>query len=159
MGVILIMEEYQLTRRQSREAALIYLYQYLIEEDYHQKNDKFFNLARFIKENMDTLNVILQEKFKTHKEIKLINDELFISIVEQMNDIDLIKKEINEKLDKTWNFERLNLVDQAILITAYVQIKTKSVEKQIVINEAVELAKEYCDDDSYKYINGVLDKF
>ena len=31
-------------------------------------------------------------------------------------------------------------------------------EKQVCINEAVELAKVYSDEKSYKYINAVLDK-
>ncbi|MDF9866858.1 transcription antitermination factor NusB [Bacilli bacterium PM5-3] len=152
------MEEYQLTRRQAREAALIYLYQYLIEEEYFKKENKFFNLARFIKENMASLNIILQEKFNTSKDIVLINNDLFVSIVEQMNNVDEIKNEINKKLDDSWDFKRLNLVDQAILITTYIQIKSNEIEKRIAINEAIELAKEYCDDDAYKYINGVLDK-
>ena len=28
--------------------------------------------------------------------------------------------------------------------------------KEISINQAVELAKKYCDEDAYKFINGVL---
>ena len=28
--------------------------------------------------------------------------------------------------------------------------------KEIVVNQAVELAKKYCDEDTYKFINGVL---
>jgi len=31
-------------------------------------------------------------------------------------------------------------------------------EKAIIINEAVEIAKLFCEEDQYKYINGLLDK-
>ena len=30
--------------------------------------------------------------------------------------------------------------------------------KEVIINEAVELSKKYCDDDVYKFVNGVLNK-
>jgi len=57
-----------------------------------------------------------------------------------------------------WKFDRLNLVEQAILLTSYSQFKYMEQPKQVVINVAIELAKKYCDDNSYKFINGVLDK-
>lgn len=152
------MEQYQLTRRQAREAGLIYFYQYLVERDFSTNDKSFFNLARFIDKNMNSLNSYLQEKFKTEKEIKLIDDELFVLLITKMNDIDKIIEDLSTHLDDSWSFDRLNMVDQAILITSYIQVKDGSVDKNIVINEAVELAKEYSDDDSYKYINGVLDK-
>ncbi len=56
-----------------------------------------------------------------------------------------------------WSFDRLNLLEQAILLSAYTQFKYMEQPKQVVINVAVELAKKYCDDSSYKFINGVLD--
>ena len=38
------------------------------------------------------------------------------------------------------------------------EMKELKMEKAIVINEAVTLAKKYCEADSYKLINGVLDR-
>ena len=65
-------------------------------------------------------------------------------------------KEISAYL-KDWKFERLNYVEQAILLSAYTQNKYLNQPKQIAINVAVDLAKKYADDNSYKFINGVLD--
>ena len=65
-------------------------------------------------------------------------------------------EEIETYLNK-WSFDRLNLVEQAILLEAVSEIKQKLNEKAVVIDEAVILTKTYCDEDSYKYINGVLD--
>ena len=59
---------------------------------------------------------------------------------------------------KRWTFERLNYLDQAILLVGAAELDVKKVDKAIVINEAINLAKEYCDDDAFKYINGVLDQ-
>ena len=58
---------------------------------------------------------------------------------------------------KDWTFERLNIIEQAILLSAYTQNKYMEQPKTIAINVAVDLAKKYCDDNSYKFINGVLD--
>lgn len=65
-------------------------------------------------------------------------------------------KEISKYLTE-WTFERLNLLEQAILLSSYTQFKYMEQPKQIVINVAVELSKKYCDETSYKFINGVLD--
>lgn len=58
---------------------------------------------------------------------------------------------------KDWTFDRLNYLEQAILLSAYTQNKYMEQPKTIAINVAVDLAKKYCDDNSYKFINGVLD--
>ena len=65
-------------------------------------------------------------------------------------------EEISKHLVR-WSFDRLNLVEQAILLEAYSEICRDLNDKAVVIDEAIILAKEYCDDESYKYINGVLD--
>ena len=64
--------------------------------------------------------------------------------------------EISPLLSK-WTFDRLSYVEQAILLEACSEIKQNINSKNIVIDEAINIAKEYCDEDSYKYINGVLD--
>ena len=65
-------------------------------------------------------------------------------------------EEISKYLNK-WSFERLNLVEQAILLEAVSEISQGLNDKAVVIDEAVIMAKEYCDEEAYKYINGVLD--
>ena len=82
----------------------------------------------------------------------------FINNIQQ----DLLTKEtdyiyeISEYLNK-FTFDRLNLVEQAILLEATSEIKLNLNEDAVVIDEAIILTKNYCDEDSYKYINGVLD--
>ena len=66
-------------------------------------------------------------------------------------------EEIGPYLNK-WSFDRLSYIDQGILLEAISEIKTGINNKNIVIDEAINIAKEYSDEDSYKYINGVLDK-
>lgn len=68
--------------------------------------------------------------------------------------------EINEIIAsnlKGYTVERLYKVDLAILIVAIIELKfINKTPKEIVINEAVELAKKYSTDKSPKFVNGVL---
>ena len=64
--------------------------------------------------------------------------------------------EIGKHLVK-WTFDRLNLVEQAILLETVAELHLNLNDRAVVIDEAVILAKTYCDDDSYRFINGVLD--
>lgn len=89
---------------------------------------------------------------------QLLNDEFLKSLIEDIdNNLENYIKEIEPKLVK-WSFERLDYLDQAILISACSEIKSGLNTKTIAIDEAVNIAKVYLDDNKYKYINGVLDK-
>ena len=57
-----------------------------------------------------------------------------------------------------WDFNRLSLVDQAILVLGYTEIYYCQVPKVVAINICVKMAQKFSSDDSYRYINGVLDK-
>jgi N utilization substance protein B len=57
-----------------------------------------------------------------------------------------------------WDFSRLNKVDQAILrVSVYCLLYQPSIPASVTIDEAIDIAKEYGTDDSYRFINGVLD--
>ncbi len=59
---------------------------------------------------------------------------------------------------KNWKWERLPLLTQAILLMSYTHYKyIEKVDKKVVINIAVELAKKYIDDKQAKFINAILD--
>jgi N utilization substance protein B len=59
---------------------------------------------------------------------------------------------------QNWDFSRLNRVDLAILrMSAYTLMFQHDVAPSIVINEAIGISKEFGTDDSYRFINGVLD--
>lgn len=55
-----------------------------------------------------------------------------------------------------WSLERLLKTDRIILRMATFEILHSDTPAKVVINEAVELAKQFSDDDHYKFINGVL---
>ena len=89
------------------------------------------------------------------------NFETFDDYVESikndlLNNIDTYIEKISQNL-KNWRFDRLSYVDQAILLEATCEYYLGINNKNIIIDEAIRIAKEYSDEDSYKYINGVLD--
>ena len=69
----------------------------------------------------------------------------------------LTQKEANNNLNK-WTITRLGFTDQAILRLAIYELIYTDTPDVVVINEAIELAKLYSDDDVRKMINGTLDK-
>ena len=68
--------------------------------------------------------------------------------------------EINEIITaklKNYTLDRVNKIDLAIIIVAVIELKfIKETPKEVVINEAVNLAKKYSTEKSHKFINGLL---
>ena len=68
-----------------------------------------------------------------------------------------------EKLDKMieaaapqWPIDKLNRIDLAVLRLAVYELENQDTPPKVVIDEAVELAKEYGSESSSSFINGVL---
>ncbi len=71
------------------------------------------------------------------------------------------KKELiilDNKYLNDWTMDRLNKVDQAILLLATYELMYTDTPSVVAINEAIELSKKYSEEAVTKMINGVLDK-
>ncbi len=80
----------------------------------------------------------------------------FTAIQDKLPEIDA---EINEKA-KGWSAERMGKVDVTIIRLAVYEMKyDDSVPQGVAINEAVELAKKFGQEESSGFVNGVLAKF
>jgi transcription antitermination protein NusB len=62
------------------------------------------------------------------------------------------------QLTPEWPIHRQPVVDRTLLRLAYYEMMHGGVPGKVVINEAVELAKEFSTDKSPAFINGVLDR-
>jgi N utilization substance protein B len=72
-------------------------------------------------------------------------------------EVEDLKREIAPALDR--KLEVLSPVERGILLLAAWELKhSPEIPYRVVINEAIELAKEFGGTDGYKYVNGVLDK-
>ena len=78
--------------------------------------------------------------------------QLLVKATEKTAEIDvLLSKSIVD-----WQLGRLPKIDRDILRLAVAEIVYLGLEERIAINEAIELAKRYSDDQGRKLINGVL---
>lgn len=70
------------------------------------------------------------------------------------------KEEITEKISSNlktnWKLERISKIDIALLKLAIYEMLYKKIPFKVAINEAVELAKKYGEDNSASFVNGVL---
>ncbi len=117
-------------------------------------------------------NLIFQSEFNKETETSDIMSTYSAEYKEyNENDIDFIRTEYEGIVDnideidniinisaKGWSVERMSKVDLAILRLAVYEIEFSDIPDKVSINEAVELAKEFSDDKSPVFINGVLGK-
>lgn len=126
----------QLTRSELRKNIMTILYQINV----YITNKIEFNIDSIIKE----VNPIDNE---------FVKDTVY-GVITKKDEIDELA---NNYLNK-WTIDRLGNTDQSILRMAIYELLYTDTPEIVVINEAIELAKLYSDDDVKSMINGVLDK-
>lgn len=84
------------------------------------------------------------------------NDSLVNEIEGVVENRDQIDEEIRPYLKK-WRIDRISIILKLIIRYAVWEFKNKKSDPALIINEAVELAKGFAEDESYKFVNGVLD--
>lgn len=124
------------SRSELREKVMTILYQI----EMYDKNKFEYNLDEVIKENVEIQNEFVNE---------LVN-----GVINNRKEID----DIANKYLKDWTIDRLETIGASILRMAIYEINYMDTPKIVVINEAIDLAKKYSDDNVRKMINAVLDK-
>ena len=126
----------QLNRSELRKIIMTALYQINV----YDANKMEYNVDDVIKENLEIENEFV--------------NEVVHGVLENRAAID---EKANEYLSG-WKITRLGNTDQAILRMGIFELLYTKTPEVVAINEAIELAKAYSDDDVRKMINGVLDK-
>lgn len=106
-------------------------------------------------------NEDIEEQIELYIESNEITDK---GAIEYINDvvkgIKKNQKEIEEKIQKNlkadWKIERISKVDLSLLKLAIYEIKYKEIPYKIIINEVVELSKQYGEEQSKNFVNGIL---
>lgn len=95
--------------------------------------------------------------FEEHSDISTAKQEDIMKVsMDLMEHLDAIDEEIG-KLSKGWNISRLGKTELSILRLATYELKfDDQVPRKVAINEAVELAKKYCNEKAAPFINGIL---
>ena len=124
------------TRTELRKKIMTILYQVNI----YKKNKMNYDLDKVIKEVVEVDNEFIKD--------------IVYGVTTYEKEID----ELANKYLKDWTIDRLGNTDQAILRMAIYELIYTDTPDIVAINEAIELAKSYSDDDVKNMINGVLDK-
>ncbi len=125
------------TRSELREKAMIILYQL----DILKSNKVDFNIENLINDNLEVDNEFVRN--------------IIYGVITHLETLD----ELADKYMKDWTIKRIDKTGAAILrIGLYEILYEEDTPNIVAINEAVELAKKYSDDNVRKIINAVLDK-
>ena len=124
------------TRTQARESVVGLLYAYDLGNT---------EIAKFS-------DIVLEDKKIRNKQ-----KDFAISLFEgTIKNLECIDKKLSENL-KRRDINEVGAVEKAILRLSIYEIVITKLDKAIVINEAIELAKKLASDNAPKFINGLLD--
>lgn len=124
-----------MNRHELREKAMITVYQYLLAER---------DVDELIENNFETPVVEIEPYFVEIVQGSVANQKRYAEYIDKV-------------LVDGWHYDRLGLIEQAILLNGCAEFDLKKTEAAVIIDESVQLAKKYCDADTYKLINSVLD--
>lgn len=124
------------TRHQARTAVVGLLYAYDLGNT---------EIAKFSDEILEEDKIRNKQREFSHR--------LFDGTLANLATIDeAVKKHLKE-----WDYDGIGKVEKAIMRLGAYEILIEKTDKAIIINEAVDLAKELADDKAPQFINGVLD--
>jgi len=125
-----------MTRSELRNKIMTILYQINV----YDKNKITYDVDTIIKETIEIDNEFVKE--------------IVYGVITYKNEIDALAN----KYLKDWTIDRLGNTDIAILRMGIYELNYTDTPPVVCINEAIELAKSFSDDDVVKMINAVLDK-
>lgn len=103
---------------------------------------------------------LYQRYIQSEEEQPDLNEEDKKYILEIVSGIKDNISKLDEKIQahlKDWNLDRINKVDVAILRLAIYEILYRDdIPPKVSINEAVEISKQFSEDSSPSFVNGVL---
>ena len=133
-------------------------------------DEKIKGDIQFVLDKYDVEGIELEYCWKEHKSRELFSgvfpiagkDGLGFSFCVEVprNNLKANKEQIDElinKYAKNWSVNRMAKVDLSILRLAICELVfVEEIPSKVSINEAIEMAKLYCDDKAPKFINGIL---
>ena len=134
------------TRRQARELALQFLYQF---DSLKGSSDNSENVEELLSFFWDRNEIAID------KDTKEFSSVLVRGTCSNIQPID----EIITKFSEHWRLRRMSTIDRNILrIAIYELLHLSNIPPPVTINEAVELGKRFGTEESGSFINGILDK-
>jgi N utilization substance protein B len=108
-----------------------------------------FNYEESVQSIIDNFNRGFDLSVPLHGELATIVN----AIVENRDELE----KIYEPYLANWRSERISVCTKLILLFAVWEFKNTETDARIIINEAIELAKCFAEEDAYRFVNGILD--
>ena len=125
------------SRHQARERALQILFQYDVHGETGPWLDEFW------------------KPLKDHEETKAFAEGLVAGVWKHQKELD----SLIARYATNWKISRMQVVDRNILrLGVYELLWLDDVPPKATLNEAIELAKDFGDEDAARFVNGILDK-
>ncbi|MGM0215560.1 transcription antitermination factor NusB [Enterococcus sp. AZ109] len=135
----------ELSRHEIREKAL----QALFPLDFNQELTKKDAINHAL--SLDQAEWISEEEDSF---VPAYLDELVGGVLDSKSELDQV---IQKHLRSNWSIQRIAKMDLVILrMGIYEMLHNEQVPNRVVLNEAIELAKTFSDDQSRKFVNGIL---
>lgn len=101
----------------------------------------------------EELDIFFESNEINDEEVKeYLKDILFGVSENEKKIVELIKKNLKEN----WEIERVSKINISLLKVAIYEMMYKNIPYKVAINEVVELAKKYSDEQGAPFVNGVL---
>jgi transcription antitermination factor NusB len=125
-------------RRKARENALKILYAYEVGDHTMEEAIRHF-----------------WEDFEPSEEGREFTEMIVRGTLAHLSEIDTVIQRVSIH----WKISRMACIDRNILrMAAYEIFHVDEIPKRVTLNEAIEIAKRYGTEDSWAFINGILDK-
>jgi len=133
-------------RRLSRELTLKFLYQYDV---YIEQNKELNNFDEQLEGFLITQDGINDSEIK----------DFFLVLAKGVSDNRDSIDNIISKYSDNWKVSRISRIDKNILrIAIYEMLNLSNIPHPVTINEAVDIAKKYGNNESGSFINGIVDR-
>ena len=134
------------TRRQARELALQFLYQF---DSLNESSEDIEDVEKLLSFFWDRNEITIDEDAKEFSSV------LARGTCSNVVNID----EIIVRFSEHWRIKRMSTIDRNILrLAIYELLYLSNIPPPVTINEAVELGKKFGTEESGAFINGILDK-
>lgn len=105
-----------------------------------------------------SLNTIV-EQFNAGFDLSIDPEDPLVKKAQAIiDDREVLDQEIQPLLSN-WRLDRIGCITRLIIRLALWELKYTDTPASIIINEAIELAKCFAEQDAYKFVNGVLDQW
>lgn len=141
--------EIKMGKREQREQ----LFKLVFMTEFNHPEEMPEQIAMYFAESQDAVE---------DDKVKFASEKEQVGISERFNAVMEKLPEINEIINKNavgWTTERMGKVEVAIIRVAVFEMEfDENVPQSVAINEAVELAKKFGQDESASFVNGILAK-